>query len=189
MESVSPTSAWWFPNCSLLWYGKILHFKISKGWMWFAKVLIHPQFSINFFFFNLFLFYFIYIIESPTTNFCQWMAKMAKYHFLKKYYVIYHCLVNISNVSLFWNSILWTRVTSKNFKIFSWYSNTMENSIFTNSSFKKSNRLLNILQTVVNSYMFSQIVVYGHFGPTQRMVMTQYTCWSYNTISLQKCTH
>lgn len=41
---------------------------------------------------------------------------------------------------------------------------TMENLIFTKSSLKKSGRLLNFSQTVVDLYIFSQIVVYAHFG-------------------------
>jgi len=75
-------------------------------------------------------------------------AKIAIYHCLKKYIWIYHCLRNILQSTTFlkldffetWfceNQVPWTRVTSKNFKIFSWYSSSMKNSIFTKSSFKK----------------------------------------------------
>ena len=76
----------------------------------------------------------------------------------------------------------------QNFFMILEFSSTMENSIFTKLSFKKCDRLLNISQTVVDPYIFFQIVVYDHFDPDQRMVMTQYTCRSYNTISLQRCT-
>ena len=42
----------------------------------------------------------------------------------------------------------------------------MKNSISIKSIFKKNDKLLNILQTVVDLYLFSFIVINGHFDLT-----------------------
>ena len=53
----------------------------------------------------------------------------------------------------------------KNFKKNSWYELEYYGKFnFHKIEFQKSNRLLKISQTVVDSYIFSLTVVYGHFG-------------------------
>ena len=126
--------------------------------------------------------------------------------------VLYHCLGKIcmdlplfvkyfSNLSLFFlNSILWK-------SSFPWYSSSWNLSYIKKSQnfflilefhelkyhkkldfhkikFKKSGRLLNILQTVVDCKIFLKIVVFGHFGPY--IQVTKYTAsiiWSYFSLA------
>ena len=126
--------------------------------------------------------------------------------------VLYHCLGKICMdlplfakylviyYFFFLNSILWK-------SSFPWYSSSWNSSYIKKSQnfflilefhefeyhkkldfhkikFKKSNRLLNILQTVVNCKIFLKIVVFGHFGPY--IQVTKYIAsiiWSYFSLA------